>query len=261
MEKSLHTFVVCAYKESAYLEECIKSLLAQSVTSKILIATSTPNDLIDRVAKQYELPVYVNHGEAGITGDWNFAMSLVETPYATIAHQDDVYEPQYAELVLKKMEKAKRPIIAFTEYFEVRNGERVYKNNLLRIKKIMNLGFRISAKSKWMRRRVLSVGNSICCPSVTYCMKQYDDFKFDGAYRFACDWDAWERLANKKGAFLYIPKRLMGHRIHEDSETTKLTADTRRAEEEYMMFRRFWPTWIARRLSGFYAKGADSNQL
>ena len=112
-----HTFVVCAYKESAYLKECVQSLVQQTVKSKILIATSTPNELIQSVASEYSLPIYVNEGEKGIAGDWNFAMSLADTEYVTLAHQDDVYEPTYAEEVLRAAQKAKKPIIAFTEYF------------------------------------------------------------------------------------------------------------------------------------------------
>ena len=36
-----HTFVICAYKESKYLEECIKSLINQTVKSNIIMTTST----------------------------------------------------------------------------------------------------------------------------------------------------------------------------------------------------------------------------
>ena len=42
-----HTFVICAYKESEFLEECILSLKKQSIKSEILIATSTPNKYIE----------------------------------------------------------------------------------------------------------------------------------------------------------------------------------------------------------------------
>ena len=45
-----HTFAICAYKESPYLEECIKSLKNQTIKSNILIATSTPNDYIKGIA-------------------------------------------------------------------------------------------------------------------------------------------------------------------------------------------------------------------
>lgn len=59
-----HTFVVCAYKESPYLEECIRSLVAQTVRSNIEIYTSTPNEYIRNIGEKYHIPVYVNE-EAG----------------------------------------------------------------------------------------------------------------------------------------------------------------------------------------------------
>lgn len=258
---NLHTFVLCAYRESAYLEECVKSLLAQTVRSKVLISTSTPNAVIDGVARKYGLPVYINEGERGITGDWNFGFSLVDTPFVTIAHQDDIYEPTYTETMLKRAQGSKKPILIFSEYFEIRNGQRVYKNRLLQIKRLMNIGYRLFPAWRWARLRVLSVGNSICCPAVTYSTAACEGFCFDGDFKFACDWDAWDRLARQKGAFLYIPEPLVGHRIHEESETTKQTAGEGRSREEYLMFRRYWPNAIARRLAKFYAKGADSNEL
>ena len=51
-----HTFAVCAYKESPYLEECIESLKGQSVRSNILIATSTPNEYIKNIAEKNNIP-------------------------------------------------------------------------------------------------------------------------------------------------------------------------------------------------------------
>ena len=95
-----HTYVLCAYKESAFLEDCVKSLISQTVKSNILIATSTPNEHISAVAERYNLPIYINEGEKGIGGDWNFAYSKAKTPIITIAHQDDIYEPDYTKEML-----------------------------------------------------------------------------------------------------------------------------------------------------------------
>ena len=47
-----HMFVVCAYKESPYLESCIKSVLNQSVKTKVAISTGTPNDYIRKIAEK-----------------------------------------------------------------------------------------------------------------------------------------------------------------------------------------------------------------
>ena len=95
-----HTFIVCAYGESPYLEECVKSLVVQNVNSRILIATSTPNSLIKAISSKYDLPLLVRDGKSGIADDWNFAISCAETDLATVAHQDDMYECDYSRRLL-----------------------------------------------------------------------------------------------------------------------------------------------------------------
>ena len=54
-QDSIHTFIVLAYKESAYLEDCIKSVINQTYPSRVIIATSTPNDFISKLAKKYNI--------------------------------------------------------------------------------------------------------------------------------------------------------------------------------------------------------------
>ena len=53
--KTNHTFAICAYKESKYLEECILSVLNQTIKSNVIICTSTPNDYIKRLAEKYKI--------------------------------------------------------------------------------------------------------------------------------------------------------------------------------------------------------------
>ena len=51
--KKNHTFAILAYKESPYLEECIKSVMKQNKNSETLIMTQTPNNYISEIAKKY----------------------------------------------------------------------------------------------------------------------------------------------------------------------------------------------------------------
>ena len=44
-----HTFAICAYKESVYLETCIRSLKEQTIESNIIMVTSTPNEYLVQV--------------------------------------------------------------------------------------------------------------------------------------------------------------------------------------------------------------------
>ena len=121
-----HTFAICAYKESVFLEDAIKSVKHQSVRSNIIMVTSTPNVLIEELSKKYEIPLFINDGEAGIAGDWNFGYQKADTELVTICHQDDIYEKHYVEKILKKVNQSKKPLIAFCDYGELRNGEKVF---------------------------------------------------------------------------------------------------------------------------------------
>lgn len=256
-----HTYVLCAYKESAYLEECIKTLLSQTVKSHILIATSTPNDYIIGVAEKYDIPVYVNEGVKGIGGDWNFAYSKAETPLITIAHQDDVYEPTYTEQMLAFINKSKEPILYFSGYAELRDGEKVYDNLLLIIKKLMLLPLTVRAfwKSKFVRRLILAFGNPICCPAVTFVQHKVGENPFTNDYLSDIDWQQWEIQSRKKGSFVYNKQPLMCHRIHEESATTEIIGNSMRSKEDFDMFCKFWPKPIAKIIAKLYSNSEKSN--
>lgn len=68
-------------------------------------------------------------------------------------------------------------------------------------------------------------------------------------------------ISRLRGDFLYSSKPLMGHRIHEDSETSAIIGDHMRTQEEYIMYCKFWPEKIAGALSRQYAKAQNSNRL
>lgn len=258
-----HTFAICAYRESPYLEECIKSLVGQSVSSRIIMITSTPNDYIKKTCKQYEIPLYINEGEGGIVQDWNFAYKVANTKYVTIAHQDDVYLPQYTTVVLENVQKAKKPLIVFTNYGELREGQVVLNNRILKIKHFMLFPLRIKKlqKSKFVRRRILSLGCPICCPSVTFVKGNLPEVIFQKGYRSDEDWQAWEKISKYKGDFVYVDKVSMYHRIHKESETSIILGDNARSKEDYEMFCKFWPKTIAGLLTKLYLRSEKSNEL
>lgn len=258
-----HTFAICAYKESEYLEECIRSVTSQTVKTNVILATSTPNEYISNLCQKYDIPMFVNEGEAGITQDWNFAYKMADSDCVTIAHQDDVYSKGYVEFLMKEMEKVKRPIIFFTDYSELRDGKRVHDNKLLRIKRVMLIPLRFKCfwSSRFVRRRILSLGSPICCPSVTFVKANCPKEVFSHGFRADEDWEAWEMLSKLKGSFVYSKKVLTYHRIHEESETSKILGDNARGKEDYVMFRKFWPPFIAKILTKAYGTSEKSNEL
>lgn len=256
-----HTFAICAYKESQYLEECIKSVKNQKIKSNILIATSTPNEFIEKLSKKYDIPMYVNNGEKGIGQDWNFAVSCAKTDYVTVAHQDDVYKENYLEEIVNKLNKKVDFVIAFTDYRELKNGEEIPLTGNLKIKKLLLFPLRFFRRSKFFKKRSLSFGCSICCPSVTVNTKITGKNPYRTELKCDLDWDTWDKMADYKANFLYIPKELMQHRIHEESETSNLIENNVRLDEDLEMFKRYWPNPIAKLLMKFYKNAIKTNEM
>ena len=56
----------------------------------------------------------------------------------TIAHQDDDYQPDYLKTLQEYGQKAKDPLILFTDYGELRNGAVITENKNLKIKRMIN---------------------------------------------------------------------------------------------------------------------------
>jgi len=258
-----HTFAICAYKSSPYLEECIQSIKSQKILGKIVLATSTPNDYIENLALKYDIQYFVRKGASNIADDWNFAYSCAGTELVTIAHQDDIYCEGYLSEALSEINKSDKPLIFFSDYGEIRDGITVTNNTLLKIKKLLLFPLRnkVFWKSRYIRRRVLSMGSPICCPSVMFAKDNLSGFEFKKGYHGALDWQAWEEISRKKGSFVYSHNVLMLHRIHEESETTHIIADSNRTKEDYEMFCKFWPNWMAKILMKAYSKSQNSNSL
>ncbi|WP_192986721.1 glycosyltransferase family 2 protein [Carnobacterium mobile] len=253
-----HTFVICAYKESQFLEDCIQSLLEQTVQSKIIISTATPNAHISNLAKKYQLSV-TTHSKAGIGIDWNAGLNATNTKYVTLAHQDDIYLPEFLEESLNKLTSDTDSLIAFTDYLEKKDGTVLKRTRNLKIKRIALTPIKYFPKSVFMRNRSLSLGNSICCPAVTYNMSNLKAFQFDLNFTSNLDWEAWYRISKKKGSFLYVDKPLMYHRIHEESETSNAIQNNKRTSEDEEMFRKYWPNGIVKLLMKFYIKSQETN--
>jgi glycosyltransferase involved in cell wall biosynthesis len=259
-----HTFVICAYKESAYIRDCIESLKNQSIKSRIVCTTSTPNSYIEDICSEYDIPLYINTEQFGIASDWNFAYNQADSSYVTLAHQDDIYCPYFLAYTLNRLSKAKKPLIAFSDYYEIRDNKNISSNRLLKIKRIMCLPLRIRAlqKSRFIARWIFRFGSPICCPSVTYAKENLAKKLplFNKEYKVSCDFLTWVEIRDFEGSFVYCPKQLVGHRIHKESETTKRIKDNSRKIEDFKILKMLSPEPIAKLIHRFYTKSEKSNE-
>lgn len=273
---NIHTFVICAYKQSPYLEECIKSLKNQTMPSKIILTTSTPSEWLHDMCNQYQIPCFIRNGRPNISLDWEYALSVTDTEYVTIAHQDDVYEPKYLEKIQERIVNEykmyhRQPLILFSDYSELINENICIDRNNLKIKRMLLAPLKIKklAGCKFWKRFVLRFGNAICCPAVTYHVSlirtylRQDGRKqlFQKHFRSNVDWETWEWLSTHKGSFVYIPLLLVAHRIHAESETTATIMNHQRKGEDYEMFCKFWPRGFSKFITNMYGRSERSNQI
>lgn len=262
---SSHEFVICAYKESKYLEECILSLRNQIYKSNIKLATSTPNKYIQDLCSKYQIEMYINEGEKGIAGDWNFAYSCSDADYVTIAHQDDVYKERYSEKIMEYFDRYPNSLIAFSDYSELINGKYCDNGFNLKLKRILLKSLKNCHKAYKIKnkRSAIRLGNAICCPAVTFSKKNLENFTplFRTGFRSNVDWEAWEKLSKVEGEFLYCNEILMAHRIHEESETSAVIGDNLRGQEDYEMFLKFWNKPIAKILTKIYSLSEKENNI
>ena len=254
-----HTFAVCAYRDSPYLEACIRSLKGQSVPSDIILCTSTPSPYIMDMADKYGVPVHVREGKSSIMDDWNFAYHMADSSLVTIAHQDDLYQKDYGKLLLESW-KRYPDMTLFTGGYTVVKGDTLVKFEKVEfVKRFLRLPLRLRSLShlRAVKRSALLFGNSICCPACTYNKELLGEPLFDSPYHFALDWDTLWKLAGRDGRFICIEWPVMYYRVHEEATTKACIRDNRRAREEAEMFAKIWPKPVVKFLMHFYRKAYE----
>ena len=273
-----HSFAVCAYGESPYLEACLKSLKAQTVPSEILICTSTPNRHVEQLAEKYGIPLKVRDiqqegGVRGIGADWNYAFRSAGGEYVTLAHQDDIYEKHYTETVLREAERWPDMDLFTCSAVTVKNGrpERFpgapeIVKTLLRIP----LRFRSLAHLTWVKRLVFRFGNPVICPSVSYRKRTVEAMMrntapdgpgpFSETRKFILDWEFLFDLAAEGGRWICDETPRMFYRVHSGAATAECIKDHARESEEQEMFRKLWPRKAADLILKYYRRSYDAYQ-
>lgn len=258
-----HIFAVCAYKESPYLEHCVRSLLNQTKKSKIIMCTSTPCEYISNIAEKYSIPLYVRDGKSDIKDDWNFAYDCAGADFVTIAHQDDEYSKHYEEALYKKLQSMKNPdevTMFLTDYVPLKDSTGLQRDINSKIRRFLRTPLKSErlASKKWIRKMTLAFGNSICCPAVTYNKKKLGASVFVSEYKFNIDWDTFLMLAKKDGTFAYVDRPLTHYRVHDGATSKEFIENHLRIDEDTRMFDQFWPHWITRLIMVFYKKAYDT---
>lgn len=252
-----HIFAISAYRESPYLEECIRSLKRQTSESEVILCTSTPSPFLEKTAAKYGVPYYVRNGASGLKDDWNFCLLTAKgcgADLVTVAHQDDVYLPEYGRKVISAANED--TLLVFTAAGNINAlGEKI-SGGAENIKRMLR-GIRSIKKSTFSKRSVIAFGNSVPCPACTYNIGRTGLPLFKSEKRFVIDWETLLELSGADGSFVYIKEPLVNIRLHDGSETKKTMGEDIRAGEELYMFEKMHSKPVAALFMKFYGHSSD----
>ena len=114
------------------------------------------------------------------------------------------------------------------------------------------------AGSRTVKKAILSLGNSICCPAVTYNKEKLGKSVFSSEMKFNIDWDTFLKLAETDGAFAYADIPLTFYRVHDGATSKEFIENHLREKEDTEMFEKFWPKTVTKIIMRFYKKAYDT---
>lgn len=240
--KDIHTFVILAYQESDNLEDCIKSVLNQSVKSNVVIATSTKNDYIIDLASNYALGVMVNDKPSNKGKDYNYALNTFDTKLVTIAHQDDIYDRNYVKEIIDCYNKNIDISIIVTDHYLIENNKKIKSNKTMFLKRLLlkPLKYKCCQDKKYFKKLALKYGQSFCTSSVTFIKDNIDANPFPTNLIYNNDWKGFINMIDNSKRFIYLNKKLVGYR----NDLKKEKKSNMKIEEDKKIYKEFWPCWL-----------------
>lgn len=109
--------IVPVYKVEAYIHECIQSIQNQSFKDfeLILVDDGSPDkcgEICDNYAKDNDNIKVIHKENGGLVSAWKTGLNLSTAPYIVFIDSDDWIEPNFLELLYKKMEENDASIVS-----------------------------------------------------------------------------------------------------------------------------------------------------
>lgn len=230
------SFAIPYYRNVYYLLEAIDSVRQQTVHDWELIVVDDAGPEDARVAVERigdaRISYVRNDVNLGLAGNWNECIRRCGAPLVTVLHADDRLAPTYAARVLDGARIRPDAAAVFTDVSIIGadgsptlTAPDIAKRLVPRKKHDHDVrGDRDLAG--------LLAGNYILCP--TLCMRPaiVGTAPFDPRWRFVPDLDFTVRQLLAGRSLYSIRAPLLEYRRHPSSQTTQLTIDASRFEEE-----------------------------
>lgn len=221
-EKPLVSVLMPAYNQAEYVSEAIESLLTQTYTNwELAVVDDGSPDNVAEIVKKYtdsDPRIKFYHTEnQGVSAARNFAAAHTSGELILPLDADDIFEPEYMELCVKK----------FTEDSSVKV---VYCNWQM-------FGAQTdSPPLSYKGYEDLLISNTI----FSAAMYRRSDFESIGGYDTLIpfgfeDWDFWISLLDKNSKVYQIPRKLFNYRIKAASRSVDINIENnQRITREYI---------------------------
>lgn len=230
------SFVVPCCNAGSHLAPLLRSLLAQSLVGLEIVLVDDASD-DDSVATAEavgggRIRVERNAARLGIASNWNRALAATATPYVCIAHQDDLYEPDFAARMLAALEQSPKAAFAHCRARTIDDEGRDLPSAIEDFKAdIWRRGLAGDGRQRLFAR--LLQGNFICCSSMVYRRAALADVGgFDPGLQFTLDWQMSLRLLLAGHDVAHVDATLIAYRRHRTNATRKHIATHDRYREE-----------------------------
>lgn len=232
---AIATFAIPCHDAGPHLRPLLASLLAQTRQDfDLVLVDDASTDGSAEFARELagdRIRIEHNATARGLAGNFARCAELAATPFVCIAHQDDVYAPDYLATMLQALEPRADAAFAHCAATAIDTTGRALPSPAERFK------LRLLARAATCDRRglyeLLYRGNFVCCPSVLFRTAMLRATPFAPALRFALDWDLWFRLLLAGHSFVTVERALVQYRRHDRAASRALTQDLSRFDEEF----------------------------
>jgi glycosyltransferase involved in cell wall biosynthesis len=232
------TFTIPFYSNTGYLRRVLDSVRAQTVRDFqcLVVDDCGPEPEAAELVRSYgdeRISYRRNSQNRGLAGNWNVCLDAAQTDLVQIVHADDELCPNYAERMLA----ASRQWPEATAFFcraQIINAQSQPVFSLPDyVKKYLapaaDVPF-VLAGDEGLRS--LLEGWFIFCPTLCFRRSQLGERRFDPRWRFVIDLAFVSRLLLEGGQLVGLPDIAYRYRRHSGSQTTELSANLVRFEEE-----------------------------
>ena len=225
--------LIPTYNGEQFIKETINSALSQEdVNFSIIICDDKSNDETVNIIKKIADPrinLIVNRKRLGLVENWNNCVSLSNSPYITLLHQDDILEKNALKTKIDVLEKNPAVGFAFSNMVRIdASGNMIgghWFNNLPRNSFIF--------KGIDFFKYILNNGNIVPCSSVIIRKRLLEEHGlFNKNLHYTPDMEMWLRLSLYNDV-AYIAQPLIQIRVHKGQETTQYAGKDKEIKEIY----------------------------